>query len=72
MCFPDSSAGKESACNAGGPGSTPGSGRPTGEGIGYSLQYSWATLVVQLVKNLPAMHLQCRRPGFDPWAGKIP
>jgi len=38
--FPDSSAGKESACNAGDPGSIPGSGRSTGEGIGYLLQYS--------------------------------
>ena len=33
----------------------PGSGRSTGEGIGYLLQYSWASLVAQLVKNLPAM-----------------
>ena len=33
----------------------PGSGRPTGEGIGYPLQYSWASLVAQLVKNLPAV-----------------
>ena len=33
----------------------PGSGRSTAEGIGYSLQYSWASLVVQLVKNLPAI-----------------
>ena len=52
--FPDSSVGKESACNAGEPGSIPGSGRSAGEGIGYPLQYSWASLVVQLVKNLPA------------------
>ena len=52
---PDSSMGKESACSAGDPGSTPGSGRSTGEGIGYPLQYSWASLVAQLVKNLPAM-----------------
>ena len=36
MGFPDSSVGKESACNAGDPGSLPGSGRSTGEGIGYS------------------------------------
>ena len=43
--FPDSSVGKESACNAGDPGSIPGSGRSTGEGIGYPLQYSWASLV---------------------------
>ena len=52
--FPDSSVGKESTCNAGDPGSIPG-GRPAGEGIGYPLQYSWASLVAQLVKNLPAM-----------------
>ena len=50
-----SSVGKESACNAEDPGSIPGSGRSTGEGIGYPLQYSWASLVVQLVKNLPTM-----------------
>ena len=50
--FPDSSVGKESACNAGDPGSIPGSGRSAGEGIGYPFQYSWASLVVQLVKNL--------------------
>ena len=53
--FPDSSVGKESACNAGGPGSIPGSGRSPREGIGYPLQYSWASFVAQLVKNLPAM-----------------
>ena len=53
--FPDSSVGKESTCNAGGPGSIPGSGRSAGEGIGYPLQYSWASLVAQLVKSLPAM-----------------
>ena len=53
--FPDSSVGKESACNAGDLGSIPGSGRSTGEGTGYPLQYSWASLVAQLVKNLPAM-----------------
>ena len=55
MGFPDSSAGKESACNAGDPGSIPGLGRSTGEGISYPLQYSWASLVAQLVKNPPAM-----------------
>ena len=55
MDFPDSSVGKESACNAGDPGSIPGLGRSPGEGIGYSLQYSWASLVVQLVKNPPVM-----------------
>ena len=55
MGFPGSSAGKESACNARDPGLIPGSARSPGEGIGYSLQYSWASLVAQLVKNLPAM-----------------
>ena len=53
--FPDNSVGKESACNAGGPGSIPGSGRSAGEGIGYSLQYFLVSLVAQLVKNMPAM-----------------
>ena len=57
--FPDSSVGKESTCNAGDPGSIPGSGRSAGEGIGYPLQYSWsspvAVAVAQLEKNLPAM-----------------
>ena len=53
--FPDSSVGKESACNAGDPGSTPELERSAGEGIGYPHQYSWASLVAQLVKNLPAM-----------------
>ena len=38
--FPDSSVGKESACNGGNPGSTPGLGRSPGEGKGYPLQYS--------------------------------
>ena len=53
--FPGSSARKESAYNAGDPGSVPGSGRSAGEGIGYLLKYSWASNVAQLVKNLPAM-----------------
>ena len=53
--FPDSSVGKGSACNAVDPGSIPGLGKSPGEGIGYLLQYSWASLVAQLVKNLPAM-----------------
>ena len=55
VVIPHCSVGKKSACNAGDPGSIPGSGRPAGEGIGYSRQYSWASLVAQLVKNLPAM-----------------
>ena len=37
------------------PSSIPGLGRSPGEGIGYPLQYSWASLVAQLVKNPPAM-----------------
>ena len=53
--FPDSSVGKESACNTGDPGSIPGLGRSFGEGIGYPLQCSWTSLVTQLVKNMPAM-----------------
>ena len=53
--FPESSAGKESTCNARDPGSIPGSERSAWEGIGYPLQYSWACLVAQLVKNPPAM-----------------
>ena len=48
-------AGKESTCNAGDPGLIPGLGKSPGEGIGYPLQYSWASLEAQLVKNLPAM-----------------
>ena len=55
MGFPHSSVGKEFACNAGDPGLMPGLGRSTGEGVGYLLQYSWASLVAQLVKNLLAM-----------------
>ena len=53
--FPDSSVGKESACNTEDPGLIPGSGGSAGEGIGYPLQYSWASLVAELVKNPPAM-----------------
>jgi len=55
MGFPYSSVGKEFTCNAGDPGSIPGSGRSAGEGIGYPLHYSLASLVPQLVKNPPAM-----------------
>ena len=53
--FPDSSVGKESTCNAGNPGSIPGSDRSAGAGTGYPLQYSWASLVGQLVKNPPVI-----------------
>ena len=55
MSFPNSSVGKEFTCNARDPGSITGSGRSAGEGIGYALHYSWASLVAQLVKNPPAM-----------------
>ena len=66
--FPDSSVGKESHCNAGDPGSIPRSGRSSGEGIGYPLQYSWVSLVAQLVNHPPAM----RETWVYPWVGKIP
>ena len=56
---PGSSAGKESSCNAGDPGSIPGSGRSSGRGHGNTLQYSWASLVAQIIKNLPAMQESC-------------
>ena len=65
--FPDSSVGKKSTCNAGDPGLTPG-GRTPGEGIGYPLQYSWASLVAEAVKNLPAM----QETWVQSWVGKIP
>ena len=63
--FPGSSAVKESACNAEDPGSIPGSGRSSGEGIGYPLQCSWASLVV---KNQPAM----QETWMNPWVGRCP
>ena len=64
--FPGSSVGKESACNAGNPSSIPGSGRLSGEGIGYPFQYSSASLVAQTVKNLPAMQeTQVRSLGWE-------
>ena len=53
--FPGSSAGKEFTCNAGDPGSITGLGRSPGEGLGYPLQYSCASLVARVVKNPPAM-----------------
>ena len=61
--FPGSSADKESTCNVGDPGLIPGLGRSSEEGIDYPLQYSWASLVAQLVKNVPAMQ--------ETWVGKI-
>ena len=59
MGFPDSSVGKESACNAGDTGLIPGSGRSSEEGIGYPFQYSWASLVAQLIKKPTAV--------LEPW-----
>ena len=53
--FPGSSLVEESTSNAGDPGSVPGFGRSTAEGIDYPLQHSWASLMAQLVRNLPAM-----------------
>ena len=53
--FPGSSASKESTCNTGDLSSIPVLGKSSGEGIGYPLQYSWASLVAQLLKNSPAM-----------------
>ena len=55
MGFPGSSAGKESACNTGDLGLIPMLGRSSGEWIGYPVQYSWASLVAQLIKNPPAV-----------------
>ena len=63
MGCPGSSVGKESTCSAGDPGLIPGLGRSTGEGIGYPFQYSWASLVAQLVKTPPAMQ--------ETWALKL-
>ena len=68
--FPDISVGKESACIAGDPGSIPGLGRFAGEGIGYPLHCSWASLVAQLVNNLPAMWETFPGLGRSPGEGK--
>ena len=57
MSFSDSPAGKESAYNAGDPGLIPGSGRSAGEGMGYSLQDSWASFMAQLVKKVKVKSL---------------
>ena len=68
MGFPGSSAGKESACNAGDPSSIAELGRSPRGGIRYPLQYSWASLVAQMVRNPTVM----RETWVDPWVGKIP
>ena len=62
--FPDSSVSKTDRC------SIPGLGRSAGEEIGYPLQYSWASLVAQLVKSLPVMRETWVRSlgvGKNPW-----
>ena len=63
------------------PGLISGSGRSPGQGIGYPLQYSWALLSWTRLERLKRASerasrrlricLQCRRPGLDPWVGKI-
>ena len=73
LCYqvgsPDSSVGKESTCNKEDPDSIPGLGTSTGEGIDYPLQYSWASLVAQLVKNPTVVQeTWIRSLGWeDPW-----
>ena len=67
MGFPHSSVGKDSACKAGNHGWIPGLGRSDGEGIGYPHQYSWVSLVAQLIKNPPAM----QEAWVQSWIGKI-
>ena len=68
--FPGSPVGKESTCNAGNPSFTPGSGRSPGEGMGYPFQYSWASLVAQMINNLPAMReTRVRSLGRSPEGG---
>ena len=69
--FTDSSVGKESGCNAGNPDSIPGSGRFTGEGVGYPFQCSWTSLVMVRKEKKKKSTCQCRKRGFDPWVGKI-
>ena len=75
MGFSDSSVGKQSTCNAGDASSIPGSRRSAAEGIGYPLQYSWASLMAQLFKNLPAVRAGnlCRvELGSIPGLGRSP
>ena len=69
---PGNSAGKESTCKAGDHGLIPWSGRSAGEEMSYPLQYSWAFLVAQLVKNLPANAADIRDVGSIPGLGRSP
>ena len=69
--FPHSSVGKESTCNAEDPSWIPGLGTSAGEGIGYPLQYSWASPVAQLIKNLPGVQeTQVQSLGWEDPLGK--
>ena len=61
--FPGGSTGRESTCNAGDPSSIPGLRGPPGEGIGYPLQCSWASLMAQMLKNLPVK--------WETWIGSL-
>ena len=70
MGFPHSSGSKESACNAEDPGLIPGLGRSPGEGIGYTLQCSWASLLAKLVKKLPVMRETWVHPGLGRFPGE--
>ena len=64
--FPGSKAGRESTCSAGDPSSILGSGRSPGEGIDYQLQYYWASLLAQMVKNPPAVReTWVQSPGWE-------
>ena len=63
--FPCGSASKESACNVGDPGSIPGPRRSAREGIGYPLQYSWASLVAQVAKNHAMQETWVRSLGWE-------
>ena len=65
LSFPGGSDGKASVCNVGDLGSIPGSGRSPGEGLGYALQYSWASLLAQMVKNTGNL-------GSNPGLGRSP
>ena len=71
LVFPDSSVGKQSACSAGNPGSIPGSGRSAGEGIGYPLQYSWASLMASLGAGKEST-CNARNLSLIPGLGRLP
>ena len=74
--FPGGSGSKEATCSAGDQGSIPGSGKSPGEENGNPPQYSWPESPMDRGAWKAAVHesicLECWRPGFDPWVGKIP